>query len=118
VYTNTRYADEPAIVAMLITNENDVTHHFGNLLLPDKNVPKHNAYYKSKSDAFASAWGLPRDKTWRAWEPGPSRIFLNDLERRFHADMIAQLRAQGVKVPIVTTSTWGNPLSSLPALTA
>jgi hypothetical protein len=33
--------------------------------------------------------------------------------------MIAHLRAAGVKVPIATTSTWGDaPLSSLPALTA
>src|SRR3990172_1669903 len=46
-------------------------------------------------------------------------MFFNDLEQRFNTEMIAHLRAQGVKVPIVTTSTWGrNPLSSLPALTA
>lgn len=119
LYTNTRYKDEPVIVAMLITNENDVTNHFGNALLPDKNVPKHNALYTSKADAFAAANGLPKDKIWRSWEHGPSKLFLNDLEYRFGTEMISHLRAQGVKVPIVTTSTWGlNPLSSLPALTA
>jgi hypothetical protein len=33
--------------------------------------------------------------------------------------MIRQLRGFGVKMPIVTTSSWGNaPLSSLPALLA
>jgi hypothetical protein len=118
VYTNTRYKDQPAIVAMLITNENDVTHHFGNALLPDKNVPKHNAVYMAQAEAFAQKHGLPKNRTWRSWEPGPSKLFLNDLEQRFNAEMIAHLRAQGVKVPIVTTSTWGfNPLSSLPALT-
>jgi len=117
-YTGLRYKEEPAIAAMLITNENDVTHHFGNALLPDKNVPQHNALYMSKANAFAAAWGLPKDKTWRSWEHGSSKLFLNDLEQRFNEDMIAHLRAQGVKVPIVTTSTWGfNPLSSLPALT-
>ncbi len=32
--------------------------------------------------------------------------------------MIRQLRAQGVRVPLVPTSTWGgNALSSLPSLT-
>lgn len=119
LYTNTRYKDEPAIVAMLITNENDLTHHFGNSLLPDKNVPKHNALYTSLADAFAAAKSLPKDKTWRAWEHGPSKIFLNDLEHRFNTEMISHLRTLGVKAPIVTTSTWGsNPLSALPALTA
>lgn len=117
--TNTRYKDEPAIVAMLITNENDLTYHYGNALLPDKNVPKHNALYIAQVEAFSAKHGLPKDKVARSWEHGPSKLFLNDLERRFNAEMIAHLRAQGVKVPIVTTSTWGgNPLSSLPALTA
>lgn len=118
-YTNARYKDEPAIVAMMITNENDLTNHFGNALLPGKNVPKHNTLYTSTADAFAAATGLPRSRTWRSWEHGPSKLFLNDLEHRFNVEMIAHLRAQGVKAPIVTTSTWGrNPLSSLPALTA
>lgn len=117
-YTGLRYKDEPAVAAMLITNENDVTHHFGNALLPDKNAPWHNALYMKKVDAFAAAWGLPRDKTWRSWEHGPSKLFLNDLERRFSEDMIGHLRSLGVKIPIATTSTWGyNPVSSLPALT-
>ena len=58
------------------------------------------------------------DEVWRSWEPGPSKLFLNDLEHRFDTDMIGYLRSLSVKVPIVTTSTWGaNPLSSLPALT-
>lgn len=119
VHTGTRYKDEPAIVAMLITNENDVTHHFGNALLPDQNVPKHNALYMAQAEAFAAKHGLPKDKVWRSWEQGPSKLFLNDLEHRFNAEMIQHLRTLGVKVPIVTTSTWGfNPLSSLPALTA
>jgi hypothetical protein len=119
VYTNTRYKDEPAIVAMLITNENDVTNHFGNRLLGDKNVPKHNALYMAQAEAFAAKHGLPKDRIWRSWEHGPSKLFLNDLEQRFNTEMIAHLRTQGVKVPIIPTSTWGfNPLSSLPGLTA
>ena len=118
LYTNTRYKDEPAIVALLLTNENDITNHYGNTLLPNKSVPKHNALYTGKATAFATIWGLPKDKVWRSWEHGPSKLFLNDLERQFNVEMIAHLRAQGIKVPIITTSTWGNPLSSLPALTA
>jgi hypothetical protein len=119
IYTGIRYKDEPAIAAMLITNENDLTQHFGNRLLPDKNAPMHHSLYRRQADLFASANGLARDQTWRAWEHGPSKLFLNDLEHRFNAEMISHLRALGVRAPVVTTSTWGsNPLSALPALTA
>ena len=118
-HTGLRYKDDPAIAAMLLTNENDVTHHFGNALLPDKAVPRHSAIYMSEAAAFAKKHDLPRDATWRSWEHGPSKLFLNDLEFRFNREMIAHLRSLGVKVPIVTTSTWGrNTLASLPALTA
>ncbi|MCC7074748.1 MAG: glycosyl hydrolase family 5 [Deltaproteobacteria bacterium] len=118
-FTGLAYKDEPAIAAMLITNENDVTHHFGNALLKDKGVPEHTRWYLAEAEAFAHAHGLPADEVWRSWEPGPSKLFLNDLERRFGDELRAHLRGVGVKVPIATTSTWGNsPLSSLPALTA
>jgi hypothetical protein len=117
-YVGVRYKDDPAIIAVLITNENDVTHHFGNALLPDKNVPHEDALYMAQAEAFATEKGLPKDDTWRSWEQGPSKLFLNDLEHRFNVNMIGQLRSVGVKSPIVTTSTWGgNPLSSLPSLT-
>ncbi len=31
-FAGLRYKDDPAIVAMMLTNENDITHHYGNLL--------------------------------------------------------------------------------------
>jgi hypothetical protein len=117
-FTGLRYKDDPAIVTVLVSNENDITHHFGNALLPDKGLPKQSAIYLREAERFADKYSLPKDRIWRAWEDGPSKIFLNDLEERFNADMISFLHTLGVKVPIVTTSTWGsNPLSSLPALT-
>lgn len=118
-HTGLAFKDDPAIAAILITNENDITHHFGNALLPDKKVPDHNKLYMREAEVFAARHGLPKEKTWRSWEHGPSKLFLNDLERRFNVEMIEHLRALGVKVPIATTNTWGNnPLSSLPALTS
>ena len=118
-YTGLAYKDDPAIAAILITNENDVTHHYGNALLPDKKVPKHNKVYMAEAEAFARQHNLSASQTWRSWEPGPSKLFLNDLEQRFNVDMIQHLRGLGVKVPIATTSSWGgNGLNSLPALTA
>ncbi|MBK9439993.1 MAG: glycosyl hydrolase family 5 [Comamonadaceae bacterium] len=117
-YTSLAAKDEPAIASMLITNENDLTHHFGNALLPDKQVPMHNRWYTAQADAFAARHGLPKDKVWRSWVPGPSKLLLNDLEQRFNADMLAHLRGLGVKVPLATTNAWGyGPLFSLPALT-
>ncbi|MFT3731273.1 MAG: cellulase family glycosylhydrolase [Hyphomicrobium sp.] len=119
VYTGVAYKDDPGIATILITNENDVTNHFGNLLLPNQNVPEHNKIYMAEAAKFAATYQLPPGKTWRSWESGPSKIFLNDLEERFDGAMIRDLRNDGIKVPIVTTSTWGaNPLSSLPALTS
>jgi hypothetical protein len=118
-YTNVRLADEPAIATMLITNENDVTNHFGNSLLADKQVPEHNKMYMAAAEHFAQVHQLPKETIWHSWEHGPSKLFLNDLEHQFNTNMIKSLHALGVKVPIVTTSTWGNnPLSSLPALSA
>jgi hypothetical protein len=116
-FTGLQYKDDPAIVGVLLTNENDVTHHFGNGLLPDKKVPHHNAIYMKLAKSFAEHAGLSTDKTWRSWEHGPSKIFLNELEHRFNVDQIAHLKRLGVRNPIATTNTWGgNPISSLPAL--
>jgi hypothetical protein len=117
-FTGLRYKDDPAIAAVLITNENDLTNHFANALLPDKGVPLHAARYMRLAEEFADQYSLPRDKVWRAWEAGPAKLFLNDLEQRFNVDMITRLHALGVRSPLVTTSTWGmNSLGSLPALT-
>ncbi|HJW25275.1 MAG TPA: hypothetical protein VJ576_10285 [Rhodocyclaceae bacterium] len=118
-YTGLAYKADPAIVGILITNENDLTHHYGNLLLPDKNVPQHNTLYMGEAAKFASAWELSKDATWHSWEYGPSKLFLNDLEHRFNDAMIKDLRSNGVRAPIATTQSWaGMPSSSLPALTA
>ncbi|HZX32169.1 MAG TPA: cellulase family glycosylhydrolase [Rhodocyclaceae bacterium] len=118
-YTNLRYKDDPAIAALLLTNENDLTHHYGNNLLPDKNVPQHDTLYMGEAAKFANTWGLNKDATWQSWVYGPSKLFLNDLEYRFDQAMIQDLRNNGVKVPIATTNSWaGMPMSSLPALTA
>ncbi len=105
--TGVAYKDDPSIVAMLITNENDLTHHFGNALLPDKNVPIHNKIYMAKAKAFAERWQLDWNRVWRSWEFGPSKLFLSDLEHQFNDRMIAQLRSLGTEALLATTNTWG-----------
>ncbi len=117
-HTGLTYFQDPAVLFVLLTNEDDVTQHFGNSLLPDKHVPRHTAWYMAKAEAFAKDSGLPKDRVWRSWEPGPGRIFLNDLEHAFDVSQLDPLRAVGLRPLVATTSSWGdNPLSSLPALT-
>lgn len=118
-YTNTRYVDEPALMGVLITNENDITNHFGNLFLPDKGNPIHKASYDALRDPIGRERGLDLSVAWKTWEPGPSKVILNQVEYDWSVDFIKHLRSIGVKVPVATTNTWGsNPLFSLPALTA
>jgi hypothetical protein len=118
-YTRLAYKDDPAVVGVLITNENDLTVHFGNIAQPDKNNPVHNKVFMSMLNAFCQSTGLPANRVRETWLPGPSKIFLNDVENRFNQFMIEDLRALGVRAPLSTTSFWGDAsLFSLPSLTA
>ncbi len=117
-YTGRAYKDDPAVVGVLITNENDLTTHYGLLFLPDHNNPVHQALYDREMQAFVKTTGLPADKIWRSWEMGPSKYLLNEMEHRFNRTMIAALREDGVNSPIATTDFWATgPLLSLPSLT-
>ena len=118
-YTKLAYKDDPGVMGVLVTNENDLTHHFGHAMLPDKGNPHHQRLFETAARAFAKAGKLPYDRVTRTWEPGPAKIFLNDVEHRFAKFMVDQARELGVRVPIATTNYWGDSwLSSLPALTA
>lgn len=118
-YSGLRYSEDPAIIAVLITNENDVTHHFANRLLPDKNVPVHTALYLALARDFAQQHALDPQATWKSWEFGPSKIFLNDLEWRFFQAMLAGVRRTGFDGLVAPTSTWGrNSVAALPSLTS
>ena len=117
-YTKLRYKEDPAVMGVLITNEDDLTHHGGNLMLPDKNTPAHNALWTQGYKAFASQYHLPANRVFQTWVAGPSKLYLNEVEHNFNQKMIGDLRSLGLKAPIATTNFWGNnPLFSLPALT-
>jgi hypothetical protein len=118
-YTGLAYKDDPAVMGVLVTNENDLTHHFGNLMLPDKNNPVHNAVFQRAVKAFCADTGLPASETWKTWMPGPSKIFLNHQEHLFGAAIQGELDKLGLRVPVATTNSWGNMGAySLPALAA
>ena len=117
-YTGLAYKDDPRIAFVLITNENDLSHYYGNALLPNRNVPRHSARFMAEAALFAERHNLDPRATWRSWEHGPSKLFLNDLEHRFNVRMIDDLRRLGVQVPIATTQIWGDmTLAGLPSMT-
>jgi len=118
-FTGKTYADEPAVAFMLLTNENDLTFHFANLLAPDKGNLVHRRLFEGEARAIARRAGIPAQAALKIWEPGPAKMVLSDLEHAFDARAIAHLRADGVKALVATTSFWGaESLYSLPSLAA
>lgn len=117
-YTGIAYKDDPAIITMLLLNENDLTHHFGNALLPDKDVPAHTQRYRADITKAVKRLGLSRRQAWRAWEFGDAKIYLNDVEHRFYQKMFSNLRQVGVQSLLVPNNSWGGmSLAGLPSLT-
>ncbi|MCW8131944.1 MAG: cellulase family glycosylhydrolase [Planctomycetota bacterium] len=114
-YLKRAYKDEPGIAATLITNENDLTTHFGNLMLADKGNPHHHAIFSADARAFAEKNGLDPEKTVRTWEPGPSKLYLNWKQTQFFERMREDLRKAGCKVP-VTGTNWCYAAYDLPGM--
>jgi len=118
-HTGLALKDDPAVMGLLVTNENDLTHHFGNGLLGDKGVPAHNRLFVAAAKAFAAKTGLDANALQKTWLPGPAKLLLNDMEYHWSQGMVEHLRQLGARVPIATGQMWGgNPHFSLPALTA
>lgn len=105
-FTNITYAQDPAIIALLITNENDLGKHFAGVLIPERS-PLHGKTFMEASKLFAKQNDMDPEATWRFWEPGPSKLFTSDLEHSFNRSMIDHLRTLGTRAPIATTNFWG-----------
>jgi hypothetical protein len=116
--TTLAYKNDPAIIALLITNENDLTQHFGNQFLPVKGFSGHSPLFTSDAKLFSKANGLSEHKAMQTWSMGESKIYLGNVEHRFNQKMIAHLRNLGAKSMFATTNSWGGMgLSGLPSLT-
>jgi len=117
-YSGRRYADDPGVLAVLVTNENDITQHFGNMMLANEPRPHHVALMQAAVDRFATRTGLEIAAPVEPWQLGPSKIAMAELEARFGLRAIEQLHRFGVRPLVATTSLWGDePLYSLPSLT-
>jgi hypothetical protein len=117
-YTGLAYKDDPTIAFALITNENDITHHYGVLALPRNNHPGLTQLYEQRLKVFAEKSGLSENDMKFPWSPGPAKIFLNNQEHAFYSTMIDSIRGTGCKALVAAGQMWGdNPLSSLPSIT-
>jgi len=117
-HTQLAYKDDPAVIALLITNENDLSQHFGNALLADKNVPIHHSVFSDDIQKFSNTFGLSKRKVGSTWLMGESKIYLSNVEHRFNQEMVEHLEGLGVKSLISTTNSWGHMgLFGLPSLT-
>lgn len=118
-YTGKSYLQDPAVVASLITNEDDLTTHFGSLMLPDRGNSVHQGQLSSAIDTSATALGVSVDDALRSWELGPAKLVLADIEARFFQRAQAQLRELGFGGLVVGTSYWGaESLYSVASLSA
>lgn len=106
-HTKKTWATDPAVLGVLVTNENDLGDHFGGLLMPDKDHKWHRKRFESLAKEIVGKLGLPEREALQAWRPGAGKILLAEIQHRFDARAIEHLRSLGVKAPIATTSYWG-----------
>ncbi|MBX7084588.1 MAG: hypothetical protein K1X88_35610 [Nannocystaceae bacterium] len=118
-HTDRAIIDDPAVAFVLVTNENDVTHHFGQLMMPGAGRPVHEALLRERLAKITKAAGLPLERALQTWAPGPAKLALTELEHAWGTRQVAALHKLGVRVPIATTSVWGDEsLYSVPSLQA
>jgi hypothetical protein len=120
-YTGRRYAEDPGIVAVLVTNENDITHHFGGLFSESAGNPLHRRRYEALARAFVARAGPDVPHPGDRFDPGrlgPDKVVLGDIEAQFSARAIGDLRKLGYRGLVATTNFWGdNRMWALPSLT-
>lgn len=116
-HTGRRYTDDPGVLGVLVTNENDLTHHFGNTMNDNAGAPTHREMLRKAAAPFMKAHRLPK-RALQPWTYGPAKVLMNEIEARWHLRMIDALRTMGFSGPVATTNFWGDdPMASLPALT-
>ena len=66
-----RYKDDPAVIGVLITNEDDATHHGWQLRCCRTTRTRiHGAVWKKGYEAFAREYRLPAARVFQTWAPG------------------------------------------------
>ena len=106
-YTGHRWADEPAVLATLLTNENDLTQHFGVAFRPETGRETHVAMFEAQARGIIEELGLPKRALRSVHRPGPGKVLLAEMQHRWDSRALAHLRGLGVRTPAVTTNFWG-----------
>ena len=116
-YTGLAFKDDPGVMGMLLTNEDDLTDNGGNKMLPDKNNPYHNKIFDARVQAWCAQTGFPYADASKTWVPGAGKRYLNFEQAAWQDRMTGALRSIGVRVPVVGNQTWSSMgMWNLPAL--
>lgn len=117
VHTGVRYVDDPAVIGVLVTNENDLSFHGVRFFAPDGGAREHQAMLQALAGPIVQELGLPEHAADTIAQPGPGKVLLVELEARFAKRAVEGLRGLGWKGPIATTNFWGKtPLHTLAPL--
>lgn len=116
-YSHVRWADDPAVLGVLLTNENDLTRHFGVGFGRGSGRETHAALFDALAASIIDDLGLPKNARRTLDRPGAGKVLLAEMQHRWDARALKQLAALGVKAPAITTNFWGfESLLSLPNL--
>jgi hypothetical protein len=116
-FTGQRYVDNPALLGVLVTNENDLNTHFAARMFPKARHSVHRALYETAVDRIKARLGLPSVRAADTWAGGPGKLVLATLEAEYFQRATAHLRGLGLKVLIAPGNYWGEqPWHALPSL--
>jgi hypothetical protein len=108
-YTKLAYKDEPAIVLVEITNEND-------LFSQEVTVEPYKAELKLLYKDWAAAEGIEVDQDNVEFDRSKQvfQRFFREVTKKYYTEMIQHLRETGVKIPIAGTN-WVRGVAHLEA---
>lgn len=116
-YSGKRWADDPSIVGILLTNENDLTHHASRGIKRGEGRDLHLAMLEKLGGEVVRDLGLSQKEARKLGGSSDGRLLLAELQHRWDVRGIENVRRLGAKAPIVTTSFWGSEtLWSVPPL--
>jgi hypothetical protein len=116
-YTGRTYAGDPSVLAVLVTNENDLNTHFAARMFPDGGNPAHQKMFEAAVADTARRLGLTQVQPAETWAPGPGKLVQVTMEAEFYDRAIRHLRQVGVRNLVAAGNYWGDqPLYALPPL--
>lgn len=116
--TGLAYKDDPAIAGVLLTNENDLTQHFGRRLMDPAN-PVHRGLLAENLRPIAERLGTTAEALLADSSRPELALALNQIEHDYNQAMRAHLSEIGFRGVVTTTNLWGGgSLSSLPSIGA